>query len=153
VDEFAIARADSTDLARAATGAPLGHAAVRYQPSAWEQGREAELEDLFVIAAARRRGVGRRLVQAVVAAAAARGCRKVGLQTNERNAPAVALYGRLGFAAERARWEEGRQLWLERRLAVEGPVPADERRATASPHVSPARVARSPRCAAGVAAW
>jgi ribosomal protein S18 acetylase RimI-like enzyme len=104
-------------LARTATGVALGYAAVRYRPSAWEHGRVAELEDLFVIAAARRRGVGRRLVQAVLSAAAARGCRKVGLQTNERNAPALALYRRLGFTAERARWEEGRQLWLERRLA------------------------------------
>ena len=56
------------------------------------------------------------LVRLAVARATDRGCRSVGLTTNERNQAALALYERFGFTAERARWLGGRQLWLERPL-------------------------------------
>lgn len=91
-----------------------GYAQCRYRLSAWHEGVEAELEDLFVSAAARGRGVGRKLVELAIARAAARGCHSIGVQTNERNRAAVALYRRLGFEAERPHWQGGRQLWLER---------------------------------------
>jgi hypothetical protein len=42
-----------------------------------------------------------------------RDARVVGLTTNERNAGALRLYQRAGFAADRSRWDGGRQLWLE----------------------------------------
>jgi ribosomal protein S18 acetylase RimI-like enzyme len=98
------------------SGGPLAYAQIRYRHSAWVAGLQAELEDVFVGAEVRGRGIGRQLVELAVARAAARGCRSVGLTTNERNQAALALYGRLGFTAKRARWQGGRQLWLERPL-------------------------------------
>jgi ribosomal protein S18 acetylase RimI-like enzyme len=120
---FAALLADPADefaLAVDAGGAPLAYAHCRYRPSAWLEGLEAELEDLFVRREARGRGVGRRLLAFAIERAAARGCRSIGLDTNERNAEALALYRSLGFASERARWRGGRQLWLERPLGRGG---------------------------------
>jgi hypothetical protein len=48
--------------------------------------------------------------------ATAKGCRSLGLSTNERNTEAVSLYHCCGFVAESARWQGGRQLWLQRTL-------------------------------------
>ena len=104
-------------LAGAVDDPGLGYVQCRYRDSAWSGGVDIELEDVFVAAAARGGGVGRALVEHVLADACRRGCRVAGLTTNERNAAALALYRRLGFAAGRPRWDGGRQLWLERRLA------------------------------------
>jgi len=100
-------------LAVDAAGDPVGYAQSRYRWSAWSDGLEAELEDLFVAAAARRGGIGRWLVLGAIERARARGCRSIALNTNERNEPALALYSALGFRAERSRWQGGRQLWLD----------------------------------------
>jgi ribosomal protein S18 acetylase RimI-like enzyme len=78
----------------------------------------AEIEDVIVVQAARRRGVGRQLVAFAMARAKAEGCRAIGLNTNERNNGAVALYQQLGFSAERPRWHGGRQLWLTKDFAT-----------------------------------
>lgn len=94
----------------------LGYVALRYRDSAWHQGLECEVEDVFVHPAARGQGLGRRLMEAALERAEARGCRAIGLTTNERNAAAVALYEALGLRADRPRWEGGRQLWLQRSL-------------------------------------
>jgi len=92
-----------------------GYAQLRYRHSAWaEGGVEAEIEDLFVLPNARRRGVGQALVQLALDRAVARGCRLVGLNTNEKNAAALALYAGSGFRAEHEFWRGGRQLWLEK---------------------------------------
>ena len=101
-------------LACSAGGASLGYVQSRYRYSAWTSALSAELEDVFVIREVRRQGVGRRLAEFAIA----RGCRTVGLNTNERNAQALALYQELGFVAERAFWKGGRQLWLERSLGT-----------------------------------
>ena len=103
-------------LAQDQDGQALGYVQIRYRYSAWTSGEDAELEDVFVAATARGRGVGRRLVTDALARAQARGCRQVGVATNERNAAALALYTGLGFRAERVRWDGGRQLWLEQPL-------------------------------------
>ena len=47
--------------------------------------------------------------------ARARGCRRIELDTSEDNAPALALYHRLGFS-ERSKGGPGRDLFLGRRL-------------------------------------
>ncbi|HSF29385.1 MAG TPA: GNAT family N-acetyltransferase [Candidatus Tectomicrobia bacterium] len=99
-------------------GASLGYVQSRYRYSAWTSALSAELEDVFVIREVRRQGVGRRLVEYAIARAIERGCRTVGLNTNERNAQALALYQELGFVAERTFWKGGRQLWLERPLGT-----------------------------------
>lgn len=95
----------------------VGYVQSRYRTSAWNGGVEVELEDVFVAAASRGRGLGRRLVEMAIDHAAARGCGVALLTTNERNTDAMELYARLGFSAERERWQGGRQLCLERVIA------------------------------------
>lgn len=95
-------------------GTSLGYVQCRYRYSAWASGLEAELEDVFVVGEARRRGVGLRLMEFAITRAVERRCRSLGLNTNERNEEAVALYRQVGFRCERPRWNGGRQLWLDR---------------------------------------
>lgn len=103
-------------LASTLTGAAVGYVQCRYRYSAWRLALEAELEDVFVVREVRRRGVGQRLVAFAMARATAKGCRALGLSTNERNTAAVTLYQRLGFVTACARWQGGRYLWLQRTL-------------------------------------
>lgn len=103
-------------LAELPDGRPGGYVALRYRDSAWHQGEECEVEDVFVQPDARGTGLGRKLLEAALARAEARGCRAIGLTTNERNEAAVALYQALGLRAERPRWQGCRQLWLQRPL-------------------------------------
>jgi ribosomal protein S18 acetylase RimI-like enzyme len=103
-------------LACGAPGTAIGHVQCRYRFSAWTSAHEAEIEDVFVVRAARRCGVAQRLMEFAIARATARGCRSIGLNTNKRNTGALVLYRKLGFAAERARWHGGRQLWLQRSI-------------------------------------
>lgn len=56
------------------------------------------LEDVIVAAAHRGRGLGRKLVDHVLAWAAAAGMARVTLLADKDNAPALAYYARLGFA-------------------------------------------------------
>jgi ribosomal protein S18 acetylase RimI-like enzyme len=103
-------------LVSTANAGGVGYAQCRYRYSAWVSGLEAELDDVFVVRECRRQGVGRRLVEFALARAKSKGCRSLGLNTNERNSEAVALYQGLGLIAERVRWQGGRQLWLQRPL-------------------------------------
>ena len=105
-------------LAYSAEGMPLGYVQCRYRYSLWASALEAEIEDVFVVREVRRRGVGLHLVRCAVARATVRACRSIGLNTNERNDGALALYRKLGFVAERALWHGGRQLWLQRMLGT-----------------------------------
>jgi GNAT superfamily N-acetyltransferase len=74
------------------------------------------LEDLYVSDHARRGGLGRALVEAALELAAGRGCRRIELDTNERNSRALALYESLGFTAWPDGEGEGRNLFLRCRL-------------------------------------
>ncbi len=100
----------------------LGYALQRRSFSLWSSGGAAVLEDLFVVAAMRGRGLGRRLVQHAITEARGSGCETLSLDTNERNAASAALYEGLGFTCARARWEGGRQIRYDLRLAEEQPV-------------------------------
>jgi GNAT superfamily N-acetyltransferase len=57
----------------------------------------AQVEDVFVDQPARGRGVGRALMEAIVAFARGRGCWCVWLETQAENYPAIQFYQRLGF--------------------------------------------------------
>jgi [ribosomal protein S18]-alanine N-acetyltransferase len=63
----------------------------------WFAADEAELGDLAVEPAFRRRGVARALLARVLAECAARGARTLYLEVRESNAAARALYERAGF--------------------------------------------------------
>lgn len=78
--------------------APVGVAQLRYRASVWTAAPDCWLEDVYVSAAARRSGCGDALVRLAVESAQARGCRRIELDTNEDNEPALALYRRLGFS-------------------------------------------------------
>lgn len=75
----------------------LGFAVLRFLPA---PGR-AHLDDLYVRAAARGRGWGRRLVEHAISDACACGCSSIALDTSAANAASNALYRRLGFTGAR----------------------------------------------------
>jgi putative acetyltransferase len=105
-------------IARELGGEGLGYTQTRFFSSVWAAtGTEAFLEDLFVLALARGTGLGGSLLEFAVARAAERGAGTIGLQTNERNASALRLYTRAGFApASEAIFPGGREIVLVRRL-------------------------------------
>lgn len=76
---------------------PAAVGQVRYRHSVWTAADDCWIEDLFVTERARGRRLGEAVVDLAVSRARARGCRRVELDVNERNAPALALYRRLGF--------------------------------------------------------
>jgi ribosomal protein S18 acetylase RimI-like enzyme len=90
-----MARADSVDLgvSRVAVreGQPLAVALIA------RRGWTSRLAGMAVVPEARRSGVGRALVQQILAEARARGERTMVLEVIEQNAPAVQLYEQGGF--------------------------------------------------------
>jgi GNAT superfamily N-acetyltransferase len=97
-------------------GAPAaGVAQLRFRFGVWRAGGDCLLEDLFVDESARGAGLGRALVATTLERARARGCRRVELDTNERNDAALRLYGSFGFSAT-ANGYGGRDLYLRLHL-------------------------------------
>jgi ribosomal protein S18 acetylase RimI-like enzyme len=82
-----------------ADGRLLGYAYGTLEPRNWNDLLEAcgKLNDLYVDAAARRRGAGRMLVDAMFAALKARGAPRVVLLSAWRNPEAHAFFEALGF--------------------------------------------------------
>jgi GNAT superfamily N-acetyltransferase len=78
---------------------PFGLAHVLFHRSTWSNGWYGYLEDLFVAPAARARGAGRALIEAVYQEADARQCMRVYWVTEETNAAARALYDRVATKA------------------------------------------------------
>jgi ribosomal protein S18 acetylase RimI-like enzyme len=91
--EFLLAAADGD-------ASPSGVCQLRYRLTVWTGVEDCWLEDLFVRADARGRGIGRSLVDGAVERARARGCRRIQLDVNEQNGEALALYRRMGFSTE-----------------------------------------------------
>ena len=77
---------------------PAGVCQLRYRFGIWFASEDCWLEDMFVREGARGHGVGAALLEAAVARARDRGCRRIELDVNERNPEALALYERFGFA-------------------------------------------------------
>jgi GNAT superfamily N-acetyltransferase len=90
---------------------PAGVCQLRYRLSVWTAAPDCWLEDLFVEEQARRSGCGAALVEAALAQARERGCRRVELDTSEANEAALALYHRFGFS-ERSKSDPARDLFL-----------------------------------------
>jgi len=94
---------------------PAGVAQLRFRFSIWTAAPDAWLEDLFVRESARRAGVGAALVTLAIERAGERGAKRIELDSNERNAGALALYERHDFSAH-SKGGDGRDLFLGRRI-------------------------------------
>lgn len=86
--------ADSPMTARLAMidGVARGFAIHMHHPSTWVPGDDCYLEDLFVADAARRRGLGRALMDDLMMIARARGWHRLYWHTDTGNAQARTLY-------------------------------------------------------------
>jgi GNAT superfamily N-acetyltransferase len=95
-------------------GKPEGVCQLRFRWSVWKSAEDAWLEDLYVREAARRSGLGRALVEAACERARERGARRIELDVQEENAPALGLYEACGFLLQPK--SPGRTLFVARML-------------------------------------
>jgi GNAT superfamily N-acetyltransferase len=95
-------------------GEAAGVCQLRFRWSVWKSAEDCWLEDLYVQESARRFGLGRALVEAALERARERGCKRIELDVNEDNAPALALYEACGFMLEPK--GPGRTLFIGRPL-------------------------------------
>ncbi len=77
-------------------GVPSGFAFYFLQYSTWTGRPVLYLEDLFVVPAARKRGIGRALMVALAREAVSQGCARFQWAVLDWNAPAIAFYESLG---------------------------------------------------------
>jgi GNAT superfamily N-acetyltransferase len=73
-------------------GTPQGFAIHQHHPSTWVMGDDGYLEDLFVAPEARGRGLGRALIEDLIAISRANGWRRLYWLTEIENATARKLY-------------------------------------------------------------
>jgi ribosomal protein S18 acetylase RimI-like enzyme len=98
-------------------GEAIGYAQTRFLTSVWAPGVEAFLEDLFVVASARERSVGRSLLRHSLARAEARGALRFSLNTNDHNHGAHSLYRSAGLSPQsHALYPGGREVLWSRRI-------------------------------------
>jgi len=83
---------------------PAGVAQLRYRYGVWWAAEDCLIEDLFVEEAARGTGTGRALLDAAIARARERGCRRIELDVNDNNDAALGLYRAAGFDNHDARY-------------------------------------------------
>jgi ribosomal protein S18 acetylase RimI-like enzyme len=79
------------------TGAPVGVAVMRVQPSIWSRGQEVYLAELYVVPGQRGRGYGRELVTEAMHVARERGADYALVVTSEDDRLAQRLYEAAGF--------------------------------------------------------
>jgi ribosomal protein S18 acetylase RimI-like enzyme len=79
------------------TGAPVGVAVLRLQPSLWSRGLEAYLAELYVVPDRRGQGYGRELITEATRVARSRGADYAFLVTSEDDVLAQRLYEAAGF--------------------------------------------------------
>jgi ribosomal protein S18 acetylase RimI-like enzyme len=79
---------------------PDGLSLLRLRPSPWTAAEEAYLQELYVVPARRREGIGEALLEATIAAAREAGATSLDLNTGETDTGARALYEKLGFTNE-----------------------------------------------------
>ena len=79
-------------------GRDAGYALAYWRHSIDHGGRVAVLDDLWIEPDMRGRGLGRRLMEAVLADMSASGARAVVVEADPADAPAMSFYARLGFA-------------------------------------------------------
>ncbi len=92
---------------------------LRFRHGLWRAGTDCLLEDLYVEEAARGTGLGRAMVSRARERAFERGARRMELDVNEANAPALALYGSFGFFSESSAFDGARDLYMRVHLPHE----------------------------------
>ena len=109
-------------LAAESGGPPAGVCQLRFRHGVWLDAADCLLEDLFVRAEARGRGLGAALVSAAIDRARARDCGRIELDVNTANAGARRLYEAFGFlsGAERGGAPD---LFMRLRLKPDPPRP------------------------------
>ena len=95
-DDTPVAGTDFTPPAGAFFVAALGDQLIA--SAGWRRhGEDAELKRMFTTAAARGRGVARRMLTTIEESARAAGCRRVILETGDKQPEAIALYESAGY--------------------------------------------------------
>ena len=95
---------------------PDGFAQLRFRPSLYTGALDAYLEELYVVPERRGRGLGRALLEAVLAYARRRGAARIEVNTSETDVAARALYERTGFTNREGGPEGPVMLYYERDL-------------------------------------
>lgn len=95
---------------------PQGVAVLRFRPAIFTAALECYLAELYVAPAARRRGLGRALLEASIAHARERGAEHMDLGTGEQDVAARALYESLGFSNREGRPDGHVNYFYERAL-------------------------------------
>jgi ribosomal protein S18 acetylase RimI-like enzyme len=95
-----------------------GFAQTRFRLSVWSGSEDAWLEDLFVEESARGKGYGRKLVEAAIERARARGCDRIQLDVNKSNEAALELYRSCGFKANHnpGKWGDAPDFYFTREI-------------------------------------
>ncbi|NVK29156.1 MAG: GNAT family N-acetyltransferase [Flavobacteriia bacterium] len=85
-------------------GRTVGMALFYERYSTWK-GPYIHLEDLIVEKVHRGHGLGRMLLEAIIATAAERGCKRLGWEVLDWNTPAVEFYQKIGASIEKEWWQ------------------------------------------------
>ncbi len=93
-----------------------GFAAVRYRPSLYAPELEAYLAELYVAPDRRAHGLGRRLMEGVLARVRERGAGYIDLNTSETDTAAIALYESLGFSRTEGKPDGPQCFYYEREV-------------------------------------
>jgi|SRR5664279_661005 len=96
---------------------PDGLAALRFRTAMWTGQPEAHLQELYVVPAQRGGGIGRALLDALMAAAREAGATGIDLNTGETDTAARALYESAGFTNLEGGPDGPPMLFYERELS------------------------------------
>ena len=92
---------------------PTGFALFRLRPSLWAKANDTYLEELYVVPAQRRKGIGRALLEASISSAREAGANHFELTTGETDKEARALYESRGFTNHEGAPDGPRMLYYE----------------------------------------
>jgi ribosomal protein S18 acetylase RimI-like enzyme len=92
---------------------PDGFAQVSFRPSVWADEPVGYLEELYVVPARRGQGIGRTIMEAVLALARERGAAGMEVVTGEDDTAARSLYESVGFENEIEGEQNSRSLFYE----------------------------------------
>jgi ribosomal protein S18 acetylase RimI-like enzyme len=105
--------AENEIIALLADDPALGFALLRIRPSLWAKAGDAYLEELYVVPKHRRRGIGRKLLNAAMETARDVGANHFELTTGETDTEARALYESTGMTNREGAPDGPRMLYYE----------------------------------------